>query len=81
VTHERRESRRPSAIVGSQSVVAPKVEDFPEFVERMGRAIRTPYDWSGQQEHYLFISSAVFTTADIPYPETEADKFVGRCRS
>ena len=26
--------------------VAPRVEDFPEFVERMGEAIRRPYDWS-----------------------------------
>lgn len=28
--------------------VAPRVEDFPEFVMRMGRGIRTPYDWSDQ---------------------------------
>jgi len=26
--------------------VAPRVEDFPEFVTRMGEAIRRPYDWS-----------------------------------
>lgn len=26
--------------------VAPRVEDFPEFVARMGDAIRRPYDWS-----------------------------------
>ena len=28
--------------------VAPKVEDFPEFVERMRQAICTPYDWTEQ---------------------------------
>jgi pimeloyl-ACP methyl ester carboxylesterase len=26
--------------------VAPRIEDFPEFVGRMGEAIRTPFDWS-----------------------------------
>jgi pimeloyl-ACP methyl ester carboxylesterase len=30
----------------SYEAVAPRVEDFPEFVARMGEAIRTPYDWS-----------------------------------
>jgi pimeloyl-ACP methyl ester carboxylesterase len=28
--------------------VAPRVQDFPELVVRMGQAIRTPYDWSDQ---------------------------------
>ncbi len=45
--------------------VAPKVEDFPEFVERMGRAIRTPYDWSEQVKGLKPTTLLVYGDSDM----------------
>jgi pimeloyl-ACP methyl ester carboxylesterase len=35
-----------SPLYDAYVAVAPKVDDFPRFVERMGEAIRAPFDWS-----------------------------------
>jgi len=49
--------------------VAPRVKDFPEFVERMGRAIRTPYDWSGDIARLKSTVLLVYGDSDMFEPE------------
>ncbi|MBS0418399.1 MAG: alpha/beta fold hydrolase [Proteobacteria bacterium] len=49
--------------------LAPKVEDFPEFVERMGRAIRTPYDWSEQVKVLKPTTLLIYGDSDMFEPE------------
>jgi pimeloyl-ACP methyl ester carboxylesterase len=45
--------------------VAPRVEDFPEFVVRMGQAIRTPYDWSDQVKGLKPTTLLVYGDSDM----------------
>ena len=49
--------------------VAPRVEDFPEFVERMGVAIRTPYDWSEEAKGLKPTTLLVYGDSDMFEPE------------
>jgi pimeloyl-ACP methyl ester carboxylesterase len=49
--------------------VAPKVEDFPEFVERMGRAIRTPYNWSEQVKGLKPTTLLIYGDSDMFEPQ------------
>jgi len=49
--------------------LAPRVEDFPEFVERMGRAIRTPYDWSAQVKALKPTTLLIYGDSDMFEPE------------
>ena len=50
------------------AAVAPKVEDFPEFVERMGKAIRTPYDWSEQARGLKPTTLLIYGDSDMFEP-------------
>lgn len=45
--------------------VAPRVEDFPEFVTRMGRGIRMPYDWSEQVKALKPTTLLVYGDSDM----------------
>jgi pimeloyl-ACP methyl ester carboxylesterase len=45
--------------------VAPRVEDFPEFVRRMGEAIRTPYDWTEQAKALKPTTLLVYGDSDM----------------
>jgi pimeloyl-ACP methyl ester carboxylesterase len=49
--------------------VAPRVGDFPEFVTRMGQAIRTPYDWSGQARGLQPTTLLIYGDSDMFEPE------------
>jgi pimeloyl-ACP methyl ester carboxylesterase len=49
--------------------VAPRVEDFPEFVARMGEAIRTPYDWSEEAKTLKPTTLLVYGDSDMFEPE------------
>lgn len=49
--------------------VAPRVEDFPEFVARMGEAIRRPYDWSEDAKTLKPITLLVYGDSDMFEPE------------
>ncbi|MGR4866075.1 alpha/beta fold hydrolase [Caulobacter sp. LARHSG274] len=49
--------------------VAPRVEDFPEFVARMGEAIRTPYDWSEDARALKPTTLLVYGDSDMFEPE------------
>ncbi len=49
--------------------VAPRVEDFPEFVARMGEAIRRPYDWSEEAKALKPTTLLVYGDSDMFEPE------------
>ena len=49
--------------------VAPRVEDFPEFVARMGEAIRRPYDWSEDAKTLKPTTLLVYGDSDMFEPE------------
>ena len=48
--------------------VAPRVDDFPEFVARMGEAIRTPYDWSEDAKTLKPTTLLVYGDSDMFEP-------------
>ena len=45
--------------------VAPRVEDFPELVARMGEAIRKPYDWSQEARTLKPTTLLVYGDSDM----------------
>jgi pimeloyl-ACP methyl ester carboxylesterase len=49
--------------------VAPRVEDFPEFVARMGEAIRTPFDWSEDAKALKPTTLLIYGDSDMFEPE------------
>jgi pimeloyl-ACP methyl ester carboxylesterase len=49
--------------------VAPRVEDFPEFVARMGEAIRNPFDWSQEAKTLKPTTLLVYGDSDMFEPE------------
>jgi pimeloyl-ACP methyl ester carboxylesterase len=49
--------------------VAPRVEDFPEFVARMGEAIRKPYDWSEEAKTLKPTTLLIYGDCDMFEPE------------
>jgi pimeloyl-ACP methyl ester carboxylesterase len=49
--------------------VAPRVEDFPEFVARMGEAIRKPFDWSEEAKALKPTTLLVYGDSDMFDPE------------
>jgi pimeloyl-ACP methyl ester carboxylesterase len=49
--------------------VAPRVDDFPEFVARMGEAIRAPYDWSEDAKTLKPTTLLVYGDSDMFEPE------------
>ncbi|TCS12889.1 alpha/beta hydrolase [Caulobacter sp. BK020] len=54
---------------GAYKAVAPRVEDFPEFVARMGEAIRRPYDWSEDAKTLKPTTLLVYGDSDMFEPE------------
>jgi pimeloyl-ACP methyl ester carboxylesterase len=49
--------------------VAPRVEDFPEFVRRMRQVIQTPYDWSEQVGGLKPTTLLIYGDSDMFEPE------------
>lgn len=49
--------------------VAPRPDDFAEFVSRMGEMIRTPYDWSDEAKTLQPTTLLVYGDSDMFYPE------------
>jgi pimeloyl-ACP methyl ester carboxylesterase len=67
---EQQKGINPAALVqtplfDAYKAVAPRVEDFPEFVVRMGQAIRTPYDWSDQVRELKPTTLLVYGDSDM----------------
>ena len=56
-------------LYGLYKSVAPKVEDFPEFVARMGEAIRTRFDWSDDARALKPATLLVYGDSDMFEPE------------
>jgi hypothetical protein len=50
--------------------VAPRPEDFPEFVARMGEAIRRPFDWSEDAKTLKPTTLLVYGDSDMFEPST-----------
>ena len=53
----------------SYKAVAPRVEDFPEFVARMGEAIAKPFDWSDDVHTLKPTTLLVYGDSDMFSPE------------
>ncbi|HEY1541182.1 MAG TPA: alpha/beta hydrolase [Xanthobacteraceae bacterium] len=49
--------------------VAPKVEDFAEFVTRMGQMIRTPYNWADEVKRLKPTTLLVYGDSDMFEPD------------
>jgi len=47
----------------SYIAVAPKPEDFPKLLDRMGEVMRTPYDWSADVKKLNMPVMLVYATA------------------
>jgi len=53
----------------SYRAVAPKPEDFPRLLDRMGEYMRQPYDWSEDVKKLQMPVMLVFGDADMYRPE------------
>jgi len=53
----------------SYKAVAPKPEDFPRLLDRMGEFMRTPYDWSEDVKKLQMPVMLVFGDADMFRPD------------
>jgi pimeloyl-ACP methyl ester carboxylesterase len=54
-----------SPLYDAYAAVAPRVEDFPRFVDRMGEAIRTPFDWSAEVGKLTMPVMLIYGDADM----------------
>jgi len=53
----------------SYAAVAPRPEDFPRLLDRMGELMRTPYDWSADVPRLTMPVMLVFGDGDMYRPE------------
>jgi pimeloyl-ACP methyl ester carboxylesterase len=53
----------------SYIAVAPKPEDFPKLLDRMGEVMRTPYDWSADVKKLNMPVMLVYGDSDMIRPE------------
>lgn len=53
----------------SYAAVAPKVEDFPKLLDRMGEMMRQPYDWSEDVKSLKMPVMLVYGDSDMYRPE------------
>jgi len=53
----------------SYSAVAPKPEDFPRLLDRMGEHMRKPYDWSEDVKKLQMPVMLVYGDSDMYHPE------------
>ena len=56
-------------IYQSYARVAPKPEDFPRLLDRMGEWMRTPYDWTGDLKKLSMPVMLVWGDSDMMRPE------------
>jgi pimeloyl-ACP methyl ester carboxylesterase len=69
ITRERAAMLMQTPLYDAYKAVAPRVEDFPEFVARMGEAIRKPYDWSEEVRTLKPTTLLVYGDSDMFEPE------------
>ena len=53
----------------SYMAVAPHPEDFPKLLDRMGAAMRKPYDWSADVKKLTMPTMLVYADSDMMRPE------------
>lgn len=53
----------------SYAAIAPRPEDFPRLLDRMGELMRTPYDWSADVQKLTMPVMLVFGDSDMYRPE------------
>ncbi|HYR09865.1 MAG TPA: alpha/beta hydrolase [Longimicrobium sp.] len=53
----------------SYAAIAPRPEDFPRLLDRMGELMRTPYDWSADVRKLTMPVMIVFGDSDMYRPE------------
>ena len=63
------ESLKETPIYKSYIAVAPKPEDFPRLLDRMGESMRTPYDWSADVKKLNMPVMLVYGDSDMIRPE------------
>jgi pimeloyl-ACP methyl ester carboxylesterase len=63
------ESMKETPIYKSYIAVAPKPEDFPNLLDRMGEMMRTPYDWSADVKKLNMPVMLVYGDSDMIRPE------------
>jgi pimeloyl-ACP methyl ester carboxylesterase len=69
ITRESAAMMMQTPMYAAYQAVAPRVEDFPEFVARMGEAIRKPYDWSDEARTLQPTTLLVYGDSDMFEPE------------
>lgn len=69
VTREAADMFMQTPMYAAYQAVAPRVEDFPEFVARMGEAIRGSFDWSDEAAALKPNTLLVFGDSDMFQPE------------
>ena len=69
ITHEGAAMMMQTPLYDIYKQVAPRVDDFPEFVARMGEAIRRPFDWSEEVKTLKPTTLLVFGDSDMFEPE------------
>jgi pimeloyl-ACP methyl ester carboxylesterase len=69
ITRERAVALMQTPLYEAYKAVALRVEDFPEFVARMGDAIRKPYDWSEEVKTLKPTTLLVYGDSDMFEPE------------
>lgn len=63
------ESMKETPMYKSYIAVAPKPEDFPKLLDRMGEVMRTPYDWSADVKKLNMPVMLVYGDSDMIRPE------------
>jgi pimeloyl-ACP methyl ester carboxylesterase len=63
------ESMKDTPMYQSYRAIAPKPEDFPKLLDRMGQVMRTPFDWSEDVRKLAMPVMLVYGDSDMFRPE------------
>jgi pimeloyl-ACP methyl ester carboxylesterase len=63
------EQMKETPMYRSYMAVAPRPEDFPKLLDRMGELMRTPYDWSEEVKTLKLPVMLVYADSDMYRPE------------
>src|SRR5207247_7382449 len=63
------EAMQPTPICQSYVTVAPRPDDFPKPLDRMGEFMRKPYDWTEDVKKLIGPVMLVYGDADMVRPE------------
>jgi pimeloyl-ACP methyl ester carboxylesterase len=63
------DAMKETPIYKSYVAIAPRPQDFPKLLDRMGEAMRTPYDWSEDVKKLQMPVMLIYGDADMIRPE------------